>query len=685
MKREARYTRVYSGVRFLCLAFPLLLTLTAQAQKAYIGYVYPAGIKQGDKVSCLLGGQRLEDVYSAIVTGTGVTAQVVVYDKKMNNQEVQFLRNQLQELRAVPIASRDNNISNLMTRLNDVLDAHVQQPQSDAIANLVYLEVRAGANATPGVREIRVCTPRGLSNPLPFHVGQLPEFTGEAMPISQKQILGKEAQSLRRRKRQVSNTGKESMMGMEMMQMATSMAGPGAQSDVDDDEKEIKLPCVVNGQIGSGAVDRFSFTARRGEKLVLTVCARTLIPYLADAVPGWFQPVLVLCDDQGKEVAYTDDYRFKPDPVIFYQIPADGKYILAIHDSIFRGREDFVYRITLGELPFVTSVFPLGAQIGLDSIVDIKGANLEQTQLMPQTHDVAPGIITLTARGRGGVLSNPILFALDELPCGFEKEPNNTVRKAQKLELPVIINGKIDTPGDQDLFAITGRAGDEIVAEVMARRLDSPLDSTLRLIAPSGTCIAFNDDNEDVGSGLNTHHADAYLRVRLPTDGRYLINIGDAQHKGGEAYAYRLRISAPQPDFALRLAPSSVVMASNASAPVEVHILRKDGFTQPIHVKIKDPACGFSLQGGPFVGTQTVARVTVKTTLTQTPTPIPIIIQGVGTNAAGIVRINDAVATEDCMQAFLWRHLVPTEALTARVFDPKATYPAPRDHKPLNW
>ena len=63
-----------------------------------------------------------------------------------------------------------------------------------------------------------------------------------------------------------------------------------------------------------------------------------------------------------EEVAYDDDYRFKPDPVICYDVPKDGEYVFAIYDSIYRGREDFVYRITVGEQPFVTSIFPLGAR-----------------------------------------------------------------------------------------------------------------------------------------------------------------------------------------------------------------------------------------------------------------------------------------------------------------------------------
>ena len=73
---------------------------------------------------------------------------------------------------------------------------------------------------------------------------------------------------------------------------------------------------------------------------------------------------MVLSDANGKEVAYDDDYRFKPDPMIFYEVPKDGEYVLGDLRRLYRGREDFVYRITAGELPFVTSIFPLGGRAG---------------------------------------------------------------------------------------------------------------------------------------------------------------------------------------------------------------------------------------------------------------------------------------------------------------------------------
>ena len=653
----------------LASVISLFCVRSAHAQ-AYIGFVYPAGGQQGTTFRCTLGGQALEGVNGVAVSGTGVTGRVVEYNKKMNPQEMQLLGEQLRELKSIAEPKRDTSTSNLITRLEKFIDEYVQQPQCGSIANLVIAEITVAKDAPPGPHEISLVTPRGLSNPMTFHVGQLPEISGDPLPTSPKQILGKEAQSLRKLKREPEKKGKEAMMSMEMTQMSMGMAGPGAQSDVDDDETCVRIPCTVNGQIASGSVDRYRFTARRGQKLVITVQARTLVPYMADAVPGWFQPVIVLCDAHGKEVAYNDDYRFQPDPVLLCEVPLDGEYILAIHDAIFRGREDFVYRITLGELPFVTGAFPLGGQEGMAAIIDVKGVNLAEKQLMPQMQGRQPGLYAFTVHGKGGLLSNPIPFIVDTLPDGLESEPNNTPKHAQVVALPIIVNGTIGMPGDQDLFRFVGRAGQEIVAEVFARRLDSPLDAVLKLTDQKGHRLAFNDDRDDIGSGINTHHADSYISVKLPDDGTYTITLGDAQHKGGDAYAYRLRISEPQPDFDLRVVPSRVAMRGKEGAGVTIHAIRKDGFTGSIRFQIKDPASGFTVQCAPLTGTQTVAKATIKTSLIKTDGPVSLVIQGVSTNA-GVALVHDAVGAEDRMQAFLWRHLVPAQEFQALVWQPQ--------------
>ena len=44
-----------------------------------------------------------------------------------------------------------------------------------------------------------------------------------------------------------------------------------------------------------------------GQRLVFALSARELIPYLPDAVPGWFQAVLALYDAKGNEIEFVDD------------------------------------------------------------------------------------------------------------------------------------------------------------------------------------------------------------------------------------------------------------------------------------------------------------------------------------------------------------------------------------------
>ena len=116
----------------------------------------------------------------------------------------------------------------------------------------------------------------------------------------------------------------------------------------------------------------------------------------------------------------------------------------------------------------------------------------------------------------GALVSNQLPFAVDALPECQKQAGNNQPGSAQEVTLPVIINGRIDRPGDWDVFRFEGRAGEQIVAEVDAPKLQSPLDSVLKLTDASNRQLAFNDDYVDKGSGLSTHHADSLLTSRCP-------------------------------------------------------------------------------------------------------------------------------------------------------------------------
>lgn len=669
----------------LSIAVPAMLLAgasSALAQGQYIGYVYPAGGQQGATFPIRLGGQSLANVSDVTVTGDGVTVRLVDYLRIMSNEEHALIRRQLDELRKketrvddglaarmasfefpAPIgpveeskpaekpknepAKSENDIAKekLVQRIEKVFAEDERMPAVWSQAELVFAEVTVAPDAKPGRREIRVVTKLGVSNPLPFYVGQVPEVARKPMKTSQLPILGKEYQAQRKR--------------------------PPAE-----EEMRVTIPCVMNGQIAPGEVNRYRFQASKGQRLVVSAMARELGPYVADGVPGWFQAVLRLRDANGKELAYNDDFHFNPDPVIYFEAPADGDYFLTINEALFRGRESFVYRITVGELPYVTSIFPLGGRAGEPAKIEMTGWNLDKATLSPPPRDAKPGVALLTASD-GKTVSNAVPFAIDTLPECLDAEPNDGAAKARKVNLPVIVNGRMDRAGDWDVFEVAGRAGQTIVAEVTARRLGSLLDSFIKVTSADGKVIALNDDHFDAGSGLNTNHADSYLMVKLPADGKYYIHIGDTTRHAGKEYAYRLRISEPRPDFALRVLPSRVVVPSKGGAGVTVFAIRKDGYDGPIKLSFTGLPQGVTSPGATLGPKQEAVGLGVTTTLAEMEKPVRVSVVGSATIGGGEV-VHPAVPTEDKMQAFLWRHLLPTEDLQLVVFNPGYQPPADR-------
>jgi len=653
--------------RFVTLGLALLLAAPlsqAQQNQPHIGYLYPAGGQKGTKFQILIGGQFLDETTQVLVTGGGFTATVVEQTKPLAGKELQLLRDKIKTLQEkkqaaalgptksegkggtatkAPTDGESKNAAAAKTPAvsegKDVAPAtpppvftaedqkelaearqkllkNPPRPANPALAETVTLDVTLAPDARTGDRELRLLTRAGLTNPMVFQVGQLPEVR------EQKAI-----------------------------------------TDISPKEQAVTLPAVINGQIMPGDVDRYRFPARQGQQVVVAVFARALIPYLADAVPGWFQATIALYDSKGKELAYDDDYRLNPDPVLSYKIPQDGDYVIEIKDSIYRGRDDFVYRIFAGELPFVTSLFPLGSEVGKTTIVDIKGWNLPATQMAP---NIATTGIQQIALRNGQLVPNRISYKVDTLPEIVEQEPNNSPDTAQPVTLPVIVNGRIDASGDWDVFRFEGKAGQEIVAEVYARRLDSPLDSVLKLTDTQGQQLAFNDDHEDKGSGLNTHHADSYLTAKLPANGTYFIHLGDIQRKGGPEYAYRLRLSTPQPDFELRVAPSSINLRAAGNTPLTVYALRKDGFSGEITLALTKAPAGFLLSGARIPANQNQVRLTLMAPYASPTGPVELVLAGLA-EIQGQKVVHVAVPAEDMMQAFAYRHLVPSQELMVNV------------------
>ena len=628
----------------------LLLAGTAQAEPPHIGYAYPAGGRQGATFRAMVGGQHLDGSTNVFVSGEGVVAEIARFTRKYeprrmrniwNNKrniiaaieekeeqgddgkELEKLRRRLKQAeRQLAVAELPEGVDiddwKAVQRAYRIGGKEQFNPQ---IADRLRIDVTIAKNAPPGVRELRIYTPKGLSNPIYFQVGTLAE-TQEAEPNDDH--------------------------------MAPKL-------------QKVPVPSVINGQILPGDIDHFRFRAQKGQSIVVDVGARKIIPYLADAVPGWFQAVVAIYDEEGREVAYQDDYKFNPDPVLFFDVPRNGIYTLSIKDSIYRGREDFVYRIALGELPFITGIFPLGAQQGREVDIALGGKNLPKTRLTGTLPDSAGNVRHISVK-KSGYRSNPMPFAIGDLPEIFEAEPNNTPEEAQPVERPLIVNGRIQQVGDVDWFSFPGQQGDTVSIEVFARRLNSPLDSIIALTGPGLEKPVRNDDHVDssghlfLGSGLVTHHADSYLLHELPATGTYRVQIGDTQAKGGHDYGYRLRITPSAPGFKLCMEPSGLQIAPGGTAAFSVRALRSDGFDGKIGLEAKNLPPGFTMsQAAIRAGTDT-ARLTITAPKAISKKAVSPEIIGTAT-IGGQAVVRPAVPVDNQMQAFLYRHLVPAQEL----------------------
>ncbi|MBI4859298.1 MAG: pre-peptidase C-terminal domain-containing protein [Candidatus Riflebacteria bacterium] len=622
----------------------------------HLGYLYPSGGRQGSTIQVSAGGQFLEDTRRAYVSGDGVRAAVVRYvptPRLGDERLIAALKRRLEKnLAATPATQGDDGGSSavfgsagpdmhgpspgagemppgavpiggvrgvlrrplvfaydLIFPPDPEILAQLEHPLLKSLermnrAELVYvvgelrkpnrllsnaqlaeaviLDVTIDASAVPGDRELRLLTPRGLTNPIVLQVDRKPE------------VLEREPNN----------------------------------PDWSDTPK-VELPAVLNGQILAGDVDAFGFRAARGQRVVAKVQARRLDPFLADAVPGCFQAVLSLHDSAGDELACADDSGFDPDPVLQYVVPKDGEYKLEIRDALHRGRLDFVYRISVAleppDAPATRSAVttPVAAD-------DVEAAST--VNLLPRIQEVEP-----------------------------DDQPGN----AQAITLPVVVSGTIGQPGDVDLFRFHGRSGDQVVAEVIARRKGSSLDSLLRLLDASGRVLAWNDDHKELDAGLLTHHADSHVSATLPADGEYFVRLTDAQHHGGAGLRYDLRVSSPRPDFSVFVSPSSVNVPPTPSVVLGVRALRRDGFEGEIELALEAAPAGFSLDGGLVPR----GRDSVRVTVTVPPGPIdPPVALGLEARA----RIGDrwvtrrVVPAEEVTQAFMLKHLLPcTDLLVA--------------------
>jgi hypothetical protein len=341
-------------------------------------------------------------------------------------------------------------------------------------------------------------------------------------------------------------------------------------------------------------VDRFAFRLEKGQTVACEVMASRLGSPL-DAR-------LELRDAEGTLLA-TDEDTYQRDPLLIFTAPQSGDYTLVLHDIAFKGGAEYVYRLTVTTAPYVEFAFPAGGQRGTTSEVTFFGRGLNGGRVR-QLVKFDSANEAQTAQWNGG--SNPVTFAVGDLPEVIEAESNNTPAVAQKVTLPITINGQLAKVGDADCFAFTAAKGAAVTFEVFAQRLGSPVDSVLTIFSSDGKQLARSDD---IGGAT-----DSRLDFTAPADGAYVVRVEDLHRamRGGENFVYRLEARPPTPDFRLTAERDFVNVPLGKEAALKVVVARNGGFNGVISLEFEGLPRGVNVEPKTIPANQNQISLTFK-------------------------------------------------------------------------
>jgi hypothetical protein len=132
----------------------------------------------------------------------------------------------------------------------------------------------------------------------------------------------------------------------------------------------------------------------------------------------------------------------------------------------------------------------------------------------------------------GGTRLRP--FLVGDLPEFIETEPNSRPELAERVSLPVVINGQIAGERDEDYYVFSVKEGAVVICDVLAARIGSPLEPVVVITDTQGRRI----ETQELRIGT-----DPVLSFRAPKTGDYRLHVANLSFYGGPAYVYRITLT----------------------------------------------------------------------------------------------------------------------------------------------
>ncbi len=400
------------------------------------------------------------------------------------------------------------------------------------------LKVRftVSADALPGVRDVRIATPRGVST-----VGQLVIARDPVISESDKNNTAAEAQ-------------------------------------------QVAFPATLCGTIEAVEdVDTFRFHADAGKSLYFHVRGMRLNDRVHD-LQEHLDPILTLRSGSGITLA-TADNDFAADPFLSYRFAESGDYLLEVRDVRYKGNAYWTYGVEVGDRPFVQTVHPLGIERGKETKIQLVGALLppDASAVANLPSDTQPDLLTMPLSGPAGP-TNPVSLIVTDLPTVLEAPAeNNSVASATPITIPCGVSGRMESEADIDCYKFEAKKGEQLSFVTFARRAQSSLDSSIRLLDEKGNQLA---ENDDLGLYSNSF-ADSWIENwTAPADGKYTIEVRDLLLRGGPDFVYFLRVVRAAPYFELYVDTDKTQISPGTGGVMFVNLIRKNGFDGDVQLKI---------------------------------------------------------------------------------------------------
>lgn len=445
------------------------------------------------------------------------------------------------------------------------------------------LDITVPASVATGVYVVRMKTDDGLSNPFLLALGQVPQVN-------------------------------------EVEDNSTF-----------EQAQTVPSPVVVEGQCAGVDVDYFKFAGKKGQRIVVDAqCAR---------VGSGVDPQIRLTTAGRKFVESADDTPgLLTDARLTAVLPEDGDYVVELSDSKYQGGGRPIYRLLIGPVPVAAEVYPIGGRRGETVGFELRGGTLAEPRLAASTlAAAAPAEQFRPKLASGEPLDVEIPTPLEVSDAPEIREPSDPAAPPPRGIAPVVFNGRIDPPGDDDRFVLAVTPGQILRIRVDASEFGSALDGTMLILNPAGATLAAAEDTvtpASVPKGqkkiAGAVSPDPSLDFTVPAGvTEVTLSLRDLIGRGGIGFPYRIVVEAIVPGFQLTVAEVQLSIPKGGTAAVSVTVQRQ-GYNGPIAVTIADPPAGLTIRPLTIPAGQVAGVFTVTATPAASFGPVDLKVIGTG-------------------------------------------------------